>query len=113
MVPSTVDRSHALRFVRRNEKERILHGKRLEDSLGEEPIARLSEPKFPAPEGGLFSTAGDMALFHQMLLQKGTLNGQRILSAAGVEEIDIVAHRLHESGLRAWSGSRLLLRGGA
>ncbi len=45
----------------------------------------LPPPKFPAPEGGLFSTAGDMARFHQMLLNKGTLNGQRILSAAAVE----------------------------
>jgi len=41
--------------------------------------------RFPAPEGGLFGTAGDMARFHQMLLDKGTLNGQRILSAAAVE----------------------------
>ncbi len=45
----------------------------------------MPEPKFPAPEGGLFSTAADMARFHQMLLDKGTLNGQRILSAAAVE----------------------------
>src|SRR5450759_3259248 len=42
----------------------------------------MSQPRFPAPEGGLLSTAGDMARFHQMLLDKGTLNGQRILSAA-------------------------------
>jgi CubicO group peptidase (beta-lactamase class C family) len=47
----------------------------------------MAEPKFPAPEGGLFSTAGDMARFHEMLLEKGTLNGQRILSAAAVEEM--------------------------
>jgi CubicO group peptidase (beta-lactamase class C family) len=47
--------------------------------------ATMGTPKFPAPEGGLFSTAGDMARFHQMLLEKGVLNGQRILSAAAVE----------------------------
>ena len=41
----------------------------------------------PAPEGGLFSTAADMARFHQMLLNKGSLNGRRILSAAAVEEM--------------------------
>lgn len=52
------------------------------DGLKHVPMA---EPKFPAPEGGLFSTAGDMARFHQMLLNKGTLDGQRILSAAAVE----------------------------
>ncbi len=47
--------------------------------------APMSQPKFPAPEGGLLSTAGDMARFHQMLLEKGSLNGHRILSAAAVE----------------------------
>src|ERR1035441_4125166 len=50
-------------------------------------LVPMAEPKFPAPERGLFSTAGDMARFHQMLLEKGTLNGQHILSAAGVEEM--------------------------
>lgn len=45
----------------------------------------MPAPKFPAPEGGLFSTAGDMARFHQMLLDKGVLNGRRILSAAAVK----------------------------
>jgi len=47
----------------------------------------MGTAKFPAPEGGLFSTAADMARFHQMLLDKGTLNGRRILSAAAVEEM--------------------------
>jgi CubicO group peptidase (beta-lactamase class C family) len=50
-------------------------------------LVPMAEPKFPAPEGGLFSTAGDMARFHQMLLDKGMLNGHRILSAAAVEEM--------------------------
>jgi CubicO group peptidase (beta-lactamase class C family) len=40
--------------------------------------------KVPAPEGGALSTASDMARFYQMLLNKGTLNGKRILSAAAV-----------------------------
>jgi CubicO group peptidase (beta-lactamase class C family) len=48
-------------------------------------LVPMAPAKFPAPEGGLFSTAGDMARFHQMLLNKGTLDGQRILSAAAVE----------------------------
>jgi len=51
---------------------------------GLKPAPMVDRP-YPAPEGGLFSTAGDMARFHQMLLDKGTLNGQRILSAAAVE----------------------------
>ena len=45
----------------------------------------MTPAKFPAPEGGLLSTAGDIARFHQMMLNKGTLDGQRILSAAAVE----------------------------
>jgi len=38
----------------------------------------------PAPEGGAMSTASDLARFYQMLLNKGTLNGKRVLSAAAV-----------------------------
>ena len=45
----------------------------------------MAAARFPAPEGGLLSTAGDIARFHQMMLNKGTLDGQRILSAAAVE----------------------------
>ena len=45
----------------------------------------MAVAKFPAPEGGLLSTTGDIARFHQMMLNKGTLDGQRILSAAAVE----------------------------
>jgi len=48
-------------------------------------LVPMPPPKFPAPEGGLFSTAGDMARFHEMLRNKGTLDGQRILSAAAVD----------------------------
>jgi len=40
--------------------------------------------KVPEPEGGALTTASDMARFYQMLLNKGTLNGKRILSAAAV-----------------------------
>ena len=39
---------------------------------------------YPAPEGGLFSTAADMANFYQMMLSKGVFGGKRILSAAAV-----------------------------
>ena len=51
--------------------------------------SRPSEPavKIPAPEGGAMTTASDMARFYQMLMNKGTLNGKRILSAAAVEEM--------------------------
>ena len=53
-------------------------------------LVRASRPpeptvKIPAPEGGALTTAGDMARFYQMLMNKGSLNGKRILSAAAVE----------------------------
>jgi CubicO group peptidase (beta-lactamase class C family) len=41
--------------------------------------------KYPMPEGGMYSTASDMARFYQMMLDKGALDGHRILSAAAVE----------------------------
>jgi CubicO group peptidase (beta-lactamase class C family) len=48
-------------------------------------LVPMAQAKFPSPEGGLFGTAGDMARFHEMMRNKGTLDGQRILSAAAVE----------------------------
>jgi CubicO group peptidase (beta-lactamase class C family) len=42
-------------------------------------------PKFPAPQGGLLSTATDLFRFNQMMLNKGKLDGHRVLSAAAVE----------------------------
>ena len=33
----------------------------------------------PYPAGGLYSTAGDVTLFYQMMLNGGTLNGKRVL----------------------------------
>lgn len=41
----------------------------------------------PMPGGGLFSTAQDVARFCQMLLNKGTYLGRRILSEAAVKEM--------------------------
>lgn len=41
--------------------------------------------KYPMPEGGLYSTALDMARFYQMMLNKGSMDGRRILSRAAVE----------------------------
>jgi len=48
-------------------------------------LVPMQARRFPTPEGGLFGTAGDIARFHQMMANKGTLNGRRILSAAAVE----------------------------
>ena len=43
--------------------------------------------RYPMPAGGLFSTAADVAKFCQMLLNGGTLNGKRYLSAAAFKAL--------------------------
>lgn len=62
-------------------------------NLVEFPISQLIYPlsdqthRFPMPAGGLFSTAQDTAIFCQMLLNGGQLNGHRYLSEAAVGEL--------------------------
>jgi CubicO group peptidase (beta-lactamase class C family) len=43
--------------------------------------------RFPMPAGGLFSTAADMMRFCQMLLNDGTFDGKRLLSAEAVHSM--------------------------
>jgi len=52
-----------------------------------------------AGHAGLFSTADDLALFAQMLLNGGTLNGTRVLSAKAVERMT-ASHYLPGNVLR-------------
>jgi CubicO group peptidase (beta-lactamase class C family) len=58
--------------------------------LEETPIGQLKYPlsdrkRQPMPAGGLFSTAGDLARFLQMVLNGGVLKGKRYLSAEAVK----------------------------
>ena len=46
-----------------------------------------SQNRTPNPSGGLFSTAGDMARFYQMVLGGGEREGRRFLSAAAVRKM--------------------------
>jgi CubicO group peptidase (beta-lactamase class C family) len=61
--------------------------------LVETPVTQLAYPltercrRFPMPAGGLFSTAADVAAFGRMLLNGGTLGGERILSPEAVKEM--------------------------
>ena len=53
----------------------------------EGPYAEENDPSIqerPSPSGGAFSTAMDAAVFGQMFLNKGTYDGKRVLSPAGV-----------------------------
>ncbi len=59
------------------------------------PISQLTYPlndkqhRFAMPAGGLFSTAADVSKFCQMILNGGTLNGKRYISAAALHEMTI------------------------
>jgi CubicO group peptidase (beta-lactamase class C family) len=46
--------------------------------------------KHPVPAGGLFSTAGDYAKLCRMMLNKGELDGKRILSEKAVTEMTAI-----------------------
>lgn len=50
-------------------------------------ISKMSPERTPNPSAGLFSTAGDLFRFYQMILNGGELNGQRFLSEATVKEM--------------------------
>jgi CubicO group peptidase (beta-lactamase class C family) len=54
------------------------------------PIAKAlfgGRPLNPLPAGGLFSTAGDIARFCQMMLNRGSFQGKRILSEGAVRQM--------------------------
>jgi CubicO group peptidase (beta-lactamase class C family) len=53
--------------------------------------------KAPQPDAGLYSTASDVARFFQMMLNRGVLDGQRVLSPAAVETMTMV----HTGDLKA------------
>ncbi|WP_298858754.1 serine hydrolase domain-containing protein [uncultured Gimesia sp.] len=63
------------------------------ESLVEFPLNQLGTPltnrhhRFPMPAGGLFSTAQDTAIYCQMLLNGGELNGRCYLSQAAFAEL--------------------------
>src|SRR5262249_32019084 len=55
--------------------------------LGKQPTDR---DRFPAANGGLFSTAPDYARFARMILNEGTLDGKQYLTAAAVARMTSV-----------------------
>ncbi len=50
-------------------------------------LMEVSPDRTPNPSGGLFSTAGDLVRFYQMVLNGGDLNGKRVLSADAVTQM--------------------------
>lgn len=67
------------------------------DPLGEGAMKFRVGAKYPLPEGGLYSTASDLFILCQMMLNRGQYNGVRILSPASVE----IMTRVHTGELQA------------
>jgi len=68
------------------------HEKDSKEGLTETPIGQcfypLSDPKRqPFPAGGLFSTASDVGVFGQMILNGGTFGGRKYLSEDAVRQM--------------------------
>ena len=65
--------------------------RRTNETLEEVPIGFLNvhpptdHNRYPAPNGGLFSTASDYATFCRMILNQGTLDGKRYLKPESVK----------------------------
>ncbi|MBM3787714.1 MAG: beta-lactamase family protein [Acidobacteria bacterium] len=55
------------------------------DPLGEGAMKFRVGARYSLPEGGLYSTAADLFRLYQAMLNKGQLDGQRILSPAAIE----------------------------
>jgi CubicO group peptidase (beta-lactamase class C family) len=53
-------------------------------ALGGDPLKHREGAIYSGPEYALHSTAADLARFYQMMLNRGTLDGKRILSPASV-----------------------------
>ncbi len=66
------------------------YGKNKDGMLFASPNVLLdvpAKPKHPVPAGGLYSTGADLAQVYRMMLNKGELNGKRILSEKAVAEM--------------------------
>ncbi len=80
---------------------------------GENPVLNGRSPtdrdRFPAANGGLFSTAGDYLKFCQMLLNNGEFNGKRLLKADTVRTFRTVHSAISRRVSRPqWLGRWLL-----
>ncbi len=62
-----------------------MHARGADGSLTPVPFEMVQEPEFHMGGGGLYSTAGDYIRFIQMLLNGGTLRGNRVLKAETVK----------------------------
>lgn len=81
MKETAAKRERIAMVYRRTEDGLVRSGAEI---LGGDPAKYREGARYPGPSFGLFSTAEDLALFSQMMLNGGTLNGKRYLSAETV-----------------------------
>jgi CubicO group peptidase (beta-lactamase class C family) len=67
------------------------------DTLGGPSFGYRKGAKYSGPEYAIFSTASDLFLFYQMMLNGGTLNGKRLLSRSSVDMMT----KVHTGDLKA------------
>ena len=60
------------------------------DALAGDPMKFRKGAVYSGPEFSVYSTAADLAKLYQMMLNKGTYDGKRMLSAASVETMSAV-----------------------
>jgi CubicO group peptidase (beta-lactamase class C family) len=82
--PTAAQRAR-LAVLYKKEGEDLARGDR-----GQPPAAIPERVKYPTPSGGLYSTAADQARLYQMLLDRGTAHGRRILKEATVARMTTV-----------------------
>ena len=83
-----------------------------DQAQGGDPAKYRSGAKYPGPELALFSTAADLYSFYQMLANRGTLGGKRILSPQAVEAMEhdyTPDHRGYGLTMSVAEGTRPLL----
>src|SRR5438132_719181 len=84
--------------------------KKTDDKLSEAQIFILdgksptSHERYPAANGGLFSTALDYARFCQMMLNNGELDGHRVLKPESVKQFSTVQFPDHKTGFTPYNG---------
>src|SRR5262249_40325806 len=67
-------------------------------------LGRTETSRHPIPAGGLYSTGADVARFYRMMLNGGSLEGKKVLSAEGVKTMTRVQTDELKTGFSAGMG---------
>ena len=89
----------------------MTYGKSKDGKLTANPntlVSQAKNPKHPIPAGGLISSGADLAKLYRMMLNKGELDGKRILSEKSVAEMTRVqTGEIKTGSWTAWDSATL------